>query len=269
VVIPEGEAKMIGQHIREHHVDLRLETNLVEIFSDDNGRAKAVVTDKGETIACEFVGLTAGVSPNIQFLKESSIATKRGVLVNEFLETNIPGIFAIGDCAEFATPLFKRKSVEQVWYTGRMMGETVARTINGKPSRYEPGIWFNSAKFFDIEYQTYGCIFPQAMDEEKSFYWQHPYEKILLRINYHEKSKAVTGVNAFGMRLRHEVFDLWLREERTVEYVLEHLAAANFDPEFYKANEAAILARFNSEHPGANLKVKRKRGLFHQAIINP
>lgn len=266
VVLPEEEAKMIGQHIRDHHVDLRFETNLVEIISDDNGRVKAVVTDKGETIACEFAGLTAGVSPNIQFLKDSSIATKRGVLVNEFLETNIPGIYAIGDCAEFSTPLFKRKPVEQVWYTGRIMGETVAKTITGKPAKYEPGTWFNSAKFFDVEYQTYGWVFPQTMTEEKTFCWQHPHEKILLRINYHEKSKAITGVNAFGMRLRHEVFERWIREERTVKHVLEHLAAANFDPEFYKENEAAIIAKFNSEHPGTHLKVKAKRSLFHQAL---
>ncbi|MBT8311537.1 MAG: NAD(P)/FAD-dependent oxidoreductase, partial [Flavobacteriaceae bacterium] len=57
-ILPQGEAQMINEHIREHHIDLRLETNLVEILSDDNGRARAVVTDKGETIACDLVGLT-------------------------------------------------------------------------------------------------------------------------------------------------------------------------------------------------------------------
>ena len=69
---------MINRHIREHHVDLRLGTELKEILSDENGRARAVVTGKGEEIPCQFVGLTAGVSPNIAFLGRSGIETNRG-----------------------------------------------------------------------------------------------------------------------------------------------------------------------------------------------
>jgi len=66
-VIPDDEAKLIENHMHEHHVDLRLESELKEIIADENGRAKAVVTSKGEIINCEFVGLTVGVSPNIDF----------------------------------------------------------------------------------------------------------------------------------------------------------------------------------------------------------
>jgi hypothetical protein len=42
--------------------------------------------------------------------------------------------------------------------TGRMMGEALAQTLTGKPTQYKPGHWFNSAKFLDIEYQTYGWV---------------------------------------------------------------------------------------------------------------
>jgi pyruvate/2-oxoglutarate dehydrogenase complex dihydrolipoamide dehydrogenase (E3) component len=62
-----GESQMINRHILEHHIDLKLDTNLVEIISDDKGHVKAILTDKGETIECQIVGLTAGVSPNIDF----------------------------------------------------------------------------------------------------------------------------------------------------------------------------------------------------------
>ena len=72
-VLPEGESQMINEHIREHHIDLKLGTNLAEIISDDHGRAKAVVTDTGDTIPCDLVGLTPGVTPNIGFLKDSGI----------------------------------------------------------------------------------------------------------------------------------------------------------------------------------------------------
>lgn len=266
VVLPEEEAKLVGNHIREHYIDLRLETNLVEILSDENGRAKAVTTDKGETIPCEFVGLTTGVSPNIKFLEDSGIECKRGVLVDEFLETNISGVFAIGDCAEFKTPLPNRKSVEQIWYTGRIMGETIAGTVCGRRTKYEPGVWFNSAKFFDIEYQTYGSVFSTLMENEETFYWEYPDKKICLRLNYDRTSHAVAGVNGLGIRLRHESFDRWISEKRTVEFVLEHLAEANFDPEFYIQYETQIIEKYNSENPGANLKLKTKRGLMQKIL---
>jgi pyruvate/2-oxoglutarate dehydrogenase complex dihydrolipoamide dehydrogenase (E3) component len=68
------------------------------------------------------VGLTVGVSPNIEFLKGSALETNRGILVNEFLETNIEGVFAVGDCAELRHPQHGRRPIEAVWYTGRMMG---------------------------------------------------------------------------------------------------------------------------------------------------
>jgi NADPH-dependent 2,4-dienoyl-CoA reductase/sulfur reductase-like enzyme len=74
------------------------------------------------------------------------------------LQTSAKDVYALGDCAELSHPRSWQKSIEAVWYTGRMMGKTIAQTICDKPTKYNPGIWFNSAKFFDIEYQVYGDI---------------------------------------------------------------------------------------------------------------
>ncbi|MGB5377323.1 NAD(P)/FAD-dependent oxidoreductase [Muriicola sp.] len=258
-VLPEGESQMINEHIREHHIDLRLNTNLVEILADENGKAKAVVTDTGDTIECNLVGLTAGVTPNIDFLKDSGIELGRGVKVNRFLETNIPDIYSIGDCAEQQQPIGNRRSVEAVWYTGRMMGETVAQTICGKKTAYQPGHWFNSAKFLDIEYQTYGWVFGDSgrKEYESHFHWRHPKEKICITVAYHKESNNLLGINTFGIRMRHEIFDRWLTEERSVDHVMEYLKDANFDPEFYTQYEAEIVRSYNQQF-GANIQPKKK-----------
>ncbi|MGB0167069.1 MAG: FAD-dependent oxidoreductase, partial [Luteibaculum sp.] len=89
--------------------------------------------------------LTAGVSPNIDFLKNSKLELDKGILVDQYLSTNQPHVFAIGDCAQIRNPLANRKSIEPIWYTGRMMGECVAHTVVGHPTKYNPGPWFNSA----------------------------------------------------------------------------------------------------------------------------
>lgn len=259
-VLPSQESAMINEHILSHHIDLRLNTNLREISSDENGKVTSIIIEEtGEEIPCNVVGLTAGVSPNIDFLKDSNIETKRGVLVNRLLETNVKDIYAIGDCAEQRQAIGQRRPVEAVWYTGRIMGETIAQTICGNKTEYKPGHWFNSAKFLDIEYQTYGWVFSEKVkkDEEAHFQWQHPSENKCITIAFHKDSHEFLGINTFGIRMRHEIFDRWLSEKKSIEYVMEYLADANFDPEFYNTYETDIVSKFNNE-TRANIQLKKK-----------
>ncbi len=257
-VLPLAESEIINKHITEHHIDLRLNTNLKEIKADKNGKVKSVIIEEtGEEILCNVVGLTAGVTPNIGFLADSGITIGKGVKVNRFLETNIADIYAIGDCAEQHEAIGDRRPIEAVWYTGRMMGETVAQTICGNKIEYKPGHWFNSAKFLDIEYQTYGWVWSEPKENEKHFHWKHAKKHICITISYHKDTNKFHGINTFGIRMRHEFFDTVLTENRSVEYVMENLANANFDTEFYKLHEKDIITRFNHENQ-TNIQLKKK-----------
>lgn len=246
-VLPKEDSELITKHIFDHGVDIRLDTNLDEIISDGFGNVKSIVTDKGETIECCMVGITVGVSPNVDFLKGSDIEIDKGVKVNRFLETNIKDIYAIGDCAEQEKPIGNRKTIEAVWYTGRMMGETVAQTICGKPMQYNPGHWFNSAKFLDIEYQTYGWVFANPQENEAQLYWEHASAKKAIRISYEKNTYEFLGINTYGIRMRHEFFDTILNEKKSVQYVLERLKDANFDPEFFTKHEKEIQQEFKQQ----------------------
>jgi len=257
-VLPEGESELINREILEKGIDLRLNTNLKEILTDENGQVRRVkIQETEEEIPCNLVGLTAGVSPNIAFLKGSGIQTNKGVLVNRFLETNIPDVYAIGDCAEQKVPIGERRSIEAVWYTGRMMGETVAQTLCGNRIEYKPGFWFNSAKFFDIEYQTYGWVWALPKRNESRFYWEHFSRKKCLHFSFDKKSNVFLGVNTLGIRLRHEFFNAVLEQEKTIDYVLEHFEEAVFDPEFYPTYQKEIVAQFNREQK-TTISIKKK-----------
>ncbi|PCJ89423.1 MAG: FAD-dependent oxidoreductase [Flavobacteriales bacterium] len=260
-VLPKEEAQLVGRHLREHHVDLRVDTELKEILSDENGRVNAIITGDGEEIKCEFVGLTAGVHANINFLKNTQLETNRGILVNEYFETGIPDIYAIGDCAEHRAPPVNRRSVEQVWYTGRLHGETVAQTICGNPVKYQPGVWFNSAKFFDIEYQTYGWVWSEPKENEESFYWEHNDGKKCFRAVYDKNSGKLLGINIFGIRFRHEVCESWIKQEMHIDEVMAQLPVANFDPEFFAQYESEIIKKYNKER-SKNIHLKAKKGVL-------
>jgi NAD(P)H-nitrite reductase large subunit len=247
-VLPTEDAALLNQHILQHGIDLRLNTELERIETDEKGNVMGVVTSKGERIQCQYVGLTAGVHPNIDFLKDSTLNCNRGILVNRFLETNLPNVYAIGDCAEQKEPVAGRRSIEAVWYTGRMMGETLAQTLCETKTAYQPGPWFNSAKFFDIEYQTYGQVSSTPKpDEENQWFWQHPQKNILLRWAFHPDTHRLMGINSFGIRIRHEVLQDWLLTDTTVETALENFPAATFDPEFTQNYQPEIQAAFQHQ----------------------
>jgi NADPH-dependent 2,4-dienoyl-CoA reductase/sulfur reductase-like enzyme len=265
-VLPIDEARLINKHILEHHIDLRLGTELKEIEGDESGLVKSVVTDKGETISCQFVGLTVGVSPNIKFLQDSALETKRGVLVDRFFKTNIENVYAIGDCAEFhEPPASDRKNIEQVWYTGRMHGETLAYNLTAKnPVAYQPGMWFNSAKFFDIEYQTYGLVPNEDKEGISSFYWESETGKNCLRLVFEEKSQRLLGANSLGWRLRHEFFEKAIEKEWTLEKVLKNLHKADFSTEFFEKFYKKVFKKYENE-TGKKIGLE-KQSFFHRLI---
>ena len=230
--LPPEEGAMIARHIRAHGIELQFETTLVSVVGDEHRRVSAVVPSRGVEIPCRFVGLAVGVAPNVDFLRGGAIEMNRGILVDAYLATSQPDVYAIGDCAELREPALGRRAIEAVWYTGRMMGQTVAATVCGQKTAYSPGIWFNSAKFFDLEYQVYGDV-PAVLPEHcGSIFWEHSGGEKSIRIHYDKLSGAVTGFCLIGIRYRQEVCARWINEQASLNMVLANLSLANFDPEF-------------------------------------
>ena len=115
---------------------------------------------------------------------------------------------------------------------------------------YEQGIWFNSAKFFAIEYQVYGWVPARPTAGEASVFWQQADGLRSVRIVYDRSSGAVLGFNLLGVRFRQEVCERWIRERTTIDQVLGQLRAAHFDPEGYPAIEKQLREAYRRQ-PGA------------------
>ena len=262
-VLPPEEANLVDQQFEENRVPVRYRTELREILGDAQGRVRAVVTSTGEEIACQSVGLATGVAPNIALAQAAGIETDRGILVDEYLRTNVPHVYAAGDCAQHRRPGASEVAIEQLWYTGRMQGETVAQTICGQPTAYRRGVWFNSAKFFNLEYQTYGQAPAGPAPGLESFYWEHRSGRAALRVYFRtEAPHAVVGFNGMGLRLRHAVCEQWIQQQVPVATVMTRLGAANFDPEFFPQHEKAIVAAFNLQFPQQPVALRQRKGLF-------
>ena len=125
---------------------------------------------------------------------------------------------------------------------------------------YDPGIWFNSAKFIDIEYQVYGSVLAKAPEYHAAVYWEHSDGRKSVRLIYDKETEAILGFNLMGVRYRHEVCEAWIKANTPIDEVLENLGLANFDPEFYDEYESEIIQQYNQQ-TGKQLKVKKKRSL--------
>ena len=248
-VLPKEESLLVGRHIAEHHINLITETELKEIIGDENGKVKSIITQEGKSIACQFVGIGVGVTPNIDFIKNSTLETDKGILVNDYLETNLPDVYALGDCAQFINPKENQSAIEQLWYTGKMQAETLAKTICSTKTTYERGIWFNSAKFLDIEYQTYGTMLKSPLEDEETFYWEHPKGKICMRANFTKADGNLRGFNFFGIRYRQVIAEKWIAENTSISFCMANLNLGFFDPEFQKNHHQEILSSFNEQFP--------------------
>jgi len=63
---------------------------------------------------------------------------------------------------------------------------------------------------------------------------------------WEKNSNTFLGINALGIRLRHACFDKWLREKKKIQFVMEYLDEANFDPEFFPRYETQIVAAWGA-----------------------
>ncbi|NEM97814.1 NAD(P)/FAD-dependent oxidoreductase [Pontibacter burrus] len=256
--LPVAEAELVTQHIQNCGITLQLQEELAELTGDDTGRVSAAKTQSGKVIPCQFAGVATGVKPTIDFLKNTGLELDKGILVDYFFRTNIEDVYAIGDCAQFKDPAPGQPALEQLWYTARQHGEVLAANLCGSSKPYNRGPWFNSAKFLNIEYQTYGFV-PHDWDEQNygSLYWEHAAKTKCIRLFYERETGLLKGINLLGVRYRHDLCHHWLQQNYTIHQVMQELTAVNFDSEFFQHYEPVLLQQYYQQFPDRQAPVKQ------------
>jgi apoptosis-inducing factor 3 len=145
--VPLG--RVLGDHLgtairklhEQHGVVFHLGRTPRELLAD------AVVLDDGTRLPADLVVIGVGVKPRVALAEDAGVTVDHGVVVNEYLETSAPGVYAAGDIARWPD----RRTGEHIrvehWVVAQRQGQTAARNILGARERFDTVPFFWSAHY--------------------------------------------------------------------------------------------------------------------------
>jgi NADPH-dependent 2,4-dienoyl-CoA reductase/sulfur reductase-like enzyme len=143
----------IGRFVRTLHESHGVGFHLGETVTSMTGRT--VHLSGGGTLDADFVVLGVGVRPAVDLAQRSGLAVDRGVMVDEFLETSTPGIYAAGDIARWPDAHSGQRIRVEHWVVAMRQGQTAAKNMLGARVRYDAVPYFWS-QHYDVTIRYVG-----------------------------------------------------------------------------------------------------------------
>ena len=160
-------SRLLAQDVQERGIQIYFDNEVNSVFDDDEINSLSINLKTGKTISANAIVYAIGTIPNIELARASKLTCQRGVVVNQYLQTSDPSIFAMGEIAEFENFLFGITSAAE------QQADIAAKYILGNlNSHYKGSVLMNILKFEDLDLCSIGEI--EVPENDSS------YEEVLL-----------------------------------------------------------------------------------------
>lgn len=168
----DEEGSMILKNIIESNgINILLKAEVIEITGET---VNGIILKDGRKIDADFVIFSSGVKPNIDILKETEIKVNKGVIVDEYMRTNIEDVYAAGDVAEFNGRIYG------LWTVAMAQGRNAGLNISGNKTVYKEVIPSSILKITGIDMFSAGDISGEE-SVSKSYIGNNLYYKLYFK----------------------------------------------------------------------------------------
>lgn len=159
-VFNEAEAAILEERMRHHGVVVHYRTEVNEILGNWRGKVRAVRLKNGSEFKCDLFGVAIGVKPHLTWLEGSPLQLDRAILVDDCLQTNVPDVYAAGDCAQVLDRWTGQHTLDVLWPSAVAEGRAVGVNMANGRVPYQKGIPFNVCLLFGLHITAIGQVNP-------------------------------------------------------------------------------------------------------------
>ncbi|HLD49852.1 MAG TPA: nitrite reductase large subunit NirB, partial [bacterium] len=176
VQLDEVGGQFLKREIEKLGIEVLLNKNTSQFMGHE--KVEGVLFKDGQIVEADMVVVACGIRPNIELGKKAGLKINRGIVVNDFMETSNPAIFAVGECVEH------REKVYGLVAPLYDQGKVLAATITGdKGPLYEGSVLATKLKVMGIELFSAGDFKATEADKEVISYQDHSfgiYKKLVI-----------------------------------------------------------------------------------------
>lgn len=153
----EETSKRAQRDLEKKGIQVFCNQMLSQIEQEYDGRLTATMKS-GARFSADLIAMCVGVRTNTGFLKDSGLTLNRGIPVDTYMQTNIAGIYAAGDCCEaFETQSGKHRNIG-VWLNAIQQGRIAGANMAGKKTQFDANVLLNLAHYLEYDFVSIGDI---------------------------------------------------------------------------------------------------------------
>jgi len=164
LILDETASYLVERRLREVGVDILTEHTVKEIVGSslDWGKVGEVILDNDERLLCDVVIVAIGVVPRTELIRDNEIKVNRGIVVDRFMSTSCPGVYACGDVASSYDFILDADRLTPIWPNAYIGGRVAGYNMAGIAREYPGGTAMNAMSYFDLPVISAGMVEPQG-----------------------------------------------------------------------------------------------------------